>query len=167
MIVTYSRTSFKTKSAWRISWVHRVLGEAWLESGELRAWLTQERAWLEGLQRRLRRSPNAPADAEEISDELYVSTAHGHSTTPPADPLYLTCRAYCCRTWRTTSRTTATSGWRASRTSGASWSTRKSCRTGSKPRSIPSPTPGTRSGLRYYYYSHYFFLYECTYKLHV
>lgn len=51
----------------------RVLCEAWLESGELRAWLSQERAWLAGLQRRLRRSPNAPADAEEISDELYVS----------------------------------------------------------------------------------------------
>lgn len=52
----------------------RVLAEAWHESGELRAWLTQEKAWLDGLQRRLRRSPNAPADAEEISDELYVST---------------------------------------------------------------------------------------------
>ncbi|KAJ8709448.1 hypothetical protein PYW07_009274 [Mythimna separata] len=50
---------------------YKVLAEAWHESGELRAWLTQEKAWLDGLQRRLRRSPNAPADAEEISDELY------------------------------------------------------------------------------------------------
>lgn len=49
----------------------RVLCEAWLESGELRAWLTQEHGWLDGLQRRLRRSPHAPADAEEICDELY------------------------------------------------------------------------------------------------
>lgn len=51
----------------------RVLAEAWHESGELRAWLTQEGAWLEGLRRRLRRSPRAPApaDAEEIADELY------------------------------------------------------------------------------------------------
>ncbi|XP_052755419.1 dystrophin, isoforms A/C/F/G/H-like isoform X2 [Galleria mellonella] len=50
---------------------YKVLAEAWLESGELRAWLTQEAAWLDGLQRRLRRSPDAPADAEEIADELY------------------------------------------------------------------------------------------------
>nr|XP_049693576.1 dystrophin, isoforms A/C/F/G/H isoform X3 [Helicoverpa armigera] len=50
---------------------YKVLAEAWHESGELRAWLAQERGWLEGLQRRLRRSPDAPADAEEISDELY------------------------------------------------------------------------------------------------
>lgn len=54
-------------------YVGRVLAEAWHESGELRAWLTQEAAWLDGLQRRLRRSPNAPADAEEITDELYVN----------------------------------------------------------------------------------------------
>lgn len=47
-----------------------MLGEAWHESGELRAWLTQEGAWLEGLARRLRRSPDAPADAEEIAHEL-------------------------------------------------------------------------------------------------
>ncbi|CAB3224722.1 unnamed protein product [Arctia plantaginis] len=50
---------------------YKVLAEAWHESGELRAWLMQEGAWLDGLQRRLRRSPNAPADAEEISEELY------------------------------------------------------------------------------------------------
>ncbi|XP_075984484.1 dystrophin isoform X3 [Anticarsia gemmatalis] len=50
---------------------YKVLAEAWHESGELRAWLMQESAWLDGLQRRLRRSPNAPADAEEIAEELY------------------------------------------------------------------------------------------------
>ncbi|KAL0868146.1 hypothetical protein ABMA27_007698, partial [Loxostege sticticalis] len=50
---------------------YKVLAEAWHETGELRAWLTQEAAWLDGLRRRLRRSPNAPADAEEITDELY------------------------------------------------------------------------------------------------
>ncbi|XP_028157710.1 dystrophin, isoforms A/C/F/G/H-like [Ostrinia furnacalis] len=50
---------------------YKVLAEAWHETGELRAWLTQEAAWLDGLQRRLRRSPNAPADAEEITDDLY------------------------------------------------------------------------------------------------
>lgn len=52
---------------------NRVLQEAWLESGELRAWLSQESSWLDGLQRRLRRSPNAPADVEEIEDDLCVS----------------------------------------------------------------------------------------------
>ncbi|XP_047511119.1 dystrophin-like isoform X7 [Pieris napi] len=49
---------------------YKVLAEAWHESGELRAWLAQQTAWLDGLQRRLRTSP-ARADAEEISDELY------------------------------------------------------------------------------------------------
>ncbi|CAK1546843.1 unnamed protein product [Leptosia nina] len=49
---------------------YKVLAEAWHESGELRAWLAQQAAWLDGLQRRLRTSP-ARADAEEISDELY------------------------------------------------------------------------------------------------
>lgn len=53
-----------------------MLAEAWHETGELRAWLTQEAAWLDGLRRRLRRSPNAPADAEEITDELYVSKTY-------------------------------------------------------------------------------------------
>ncbi|GBP04627.1 hypothetical protein EVAR_3963_1 [Eumeta japonica] len=50
---------------------YKVLQEAWHETGELRAWLAQETAWLDGLQRRLRKSPNSVADAEEISDELY------------------------------------------------------------------------------------------------
>lgn len=57
----------------------RVLAEAWHESGELRSWLAQESAWLDGLERRLRprRDPSAgeeraPADAEEIAAELYV-----------------------------------------------------------------------------------------------
>ncbi|XP_038221210.1 dystrophin-like [Zerene cesonia] len=49
---------------------YKVLAEAWHESGELRAWLAQHTAWLDGLARRLRSSP-ARADAEEISDELY------------------------------------------------------------------------------------------------
>ncbi|CAG4985372.1 unnamed protein product [Colias eurytheme] len=49
---------------------YKVLAEAWHESGELRAWLAQHTAWLDGLARRLRGSP-ARADAEEISDELY------------------------------------------------------------------------------------------------
>lgn len=99
----------------------RVLAEAWHESGELRAWLMQEGAWLDGLQRRLRRSPDAPADAEEISEELYVSVP------PRAAPLRRGVRFRVLigadvprRTSRTTSRTTATSGWRASRTSGGS-----------------------------------------------
>lgn len=70
MVQYYSTTLHHYTSLY----IRRVLAEAWHESGELRAWLTQERAWLDGLQRRLRRSPNAPADAEEISDELYVST---------------------------------------------------------------------------------------------
>lgn len=53
----------------------RVLAEAWLEAGELRAWLSAQAAWLDGLQRRLRpdTSRAARADAEDISDELYVS----------------------------------------------------------------------------------------------
>lgn len=50
----------------------RVIQEASLEFSELTAWLTQEKTWLDGLQRKLCKSPNAPADAEEISDELYV-----------------------------------------------------------------------------------------------
>lgn len=50
----------------------RVLHEASHEYSELRTWLSQETSWLDGLQRKLCKSPNAPADAEEISDELYV-----------------------------------------------------------------------------------------------
>ncbi|XP_026331601.1 dystrophin, isoforms A/C/F/G/H [Hyposmocoma kahamanoa] len=53
---------------------YKVLAEAWHESGELRAWLAQEAAWLDGLERRLRPRlphPHQPQDAEEIADELY------------------------------------------------------------------------------------------------
>ncbi|XP_050354937.1 dystrophin, isoforms A/C/F/G/H isoform X1 [Nymphalis io] len=50
---------------------YKVLAEAWHESGELRAWLAQQAAWLDGLQRRLTRERRARADAEDISDELY------------------------------------------------------------------------------------------------
>nr|XP_032522222.1 dystrophin, isoforms A/C/F/G/H-like isoform X3 [Danaus plexippus plexippus] len=52
---------------------YKVLAEAWLEAGELRAWLSAQAAWLDGLQRRLRpdTSRAARADAEDISDELY------------------------------------------------------------------------------------------------
>lgn len=64
--------------------VHRVLAEAWHETGELRAWLAQEGAWLEGLQRRLRRDRAAPADAEEIAHDLSVS-----STRRPSYAKYL------------------------------------------------------------------------------
>lgn len=82
----------------------RVLAEAWHESGELRAWLTQEAAWLDGLQRRLRRSPNAPADAEEITDELYVNitrTVYKPSAIVEMDPprCLFNCNnviVYCC-----------------------------------------------------------------------
>ncbi|CAH2053925.1 unnamed protein product, partial [Iphiclides podalirius] len=49
---------------------YKVLAEAWHESGELRAWLSQQGAWLDGLQRRLQPAPPR-ADAEDISDELY------------------------------------------------------------------------------------------------
>ncbi|XP_045779365.1 dystrophin, isoforms A/C/F/G/H-like isoform X4 [Maniola jurtina] len=50
---------------------YKVLAEAWHESGELRAWLAQQSAWLDGLQRRLTKETRARADAEDISDELY------------------------------------------------------------------------------------------------
>ncbi|XP_052744311.1 dystrophin isoform X5 [Bicyclus anynana] len=50
---------------------YKVLAEAWHESGELRAWLAQQTAWLDGLQRRLTKETRARADAEDISDELY------------------------------------------------------------------------------------------------
>ncbi|XP_013173119.1 PREDICTED: dystrophin, isoforms A/C/F/G/H-like, partial [Papilio xuthus] len=55
---------------------YKVLAEAWHESGELRAWLAQQAAWLDGLQRRLQRPQPAPdrpdrPDAEDISDQLY------------------------------------------------------------------------------------------------
>lgn len=49
---------------------HRVLDEAWHETGELRAWLAQEAAWLDGLERRLRRDPALPADAEDLAHDL-------------------------------------------------------------------------------------------------
>ncbi|XP_063382009.1 dystrophin-like [Cydia fagiglandana] len=49
---------------------YKVLAEAWHETGELRAWLAQEAAWLDGLERRLR-SRHQPADAEELSAQLY------------------------------------------------------------------------------------------------
>ncbi|KAI8437244.1 hypothetical protein MSG28_011630 [Choristoneura fumiferana] len=48
---------------------YKVLAEAWHESGELRARLAQEAAWLDGLERRLR-AQHAPADAEELSAQL-------------------------------------------------------------------------------------------------
>lgn len=51
-----------------------MLAEAWHEAGELRAALAQHTAWLDGLERRLRKPPTAPADAEEIADDLYVCT---------------------------------------------------------------------------------------------
>ncbi|KAG6458770.1 hypothetical protein O3G_MSEX011047, partial [Manduca sexta] len=50
---------------------HKILAEAWHESGELRAWLAQEAAWLDGLQRRLRAPPAPRADAEDLCDHLY------------------------------------------------------------------------------------------------
>ncbi|CAG9138638.1 unnamed protein product [Plutella xylostella] len=48
---------------------YKILAEAWLESGELRSWLTREAAWLQGLGRLLARPPRA-ADAEEYTTLL-------------------------------------------------------------------------------------------------
>lgn len=68
---------------------NRVLAEAWHESGELRAWLAQEAAWLDGLERRLRPrhpQPQRLQDAEEIADELYVSVGAARARRSRTEP---------------------------------------------------------------------------------
>ncbi|CAH0731277.1 unnamed protein product, partial [Brenthis ino] len=60
-----------TRSTHAVYERYKVLAEAWHESGELRAALAQQAAWLDGLRRRLARPRPARADAEDISDELY------------------------------------------------------------------------------------------------
>ncbi|RVE43477.1 hypothetical protein evm_011875 [Chilo suppressalis] len=52
---------------------YKILAEAWHETSELRAWVSQENAWLDGLHRILRRSATPrtnPTDAEDMWAEL-------------------------------------------------------------------------------------------------
>jgi predicted ribosome quality control (RQC) complex YloA/Tae2 family protein len=52
---------------------YRHLQNATHEYGEFRALVAQENDWLDKLDKRLKKSPKAAADAEEISEELDVS----------------------------------------------------------------------------------------------
>lgn len=53
---------------------YRHLQNASHEYGEFRALVVQESDWLDKLEKRLKKSPKAAADAEEISEELDVSS---------------------------------------------------------------------------------------------
>lgn len=57
---------------------YRHLQNASHEYGEFRALVVQESDWLDKLEKRLKKSPKAAADAEEISEELDVSSLLRH-----------------------------------------------------------------------------------------
>lgn len=59
---------------------YRHLQNASHEYGEFRALVAQESDWLDKLDKRLKKSPKAAADAEEISEELDVSI---ENSSPP------------------------------------------------------------------------------------
>lgn len=60
---------------------HKILDKASQQYGEFKALVAQETDWLDKLEKRLRKSPESAADAEDISEELDVSLKNFLSLT--------------------------------------------------------------------------------------